>query len=172
METLESFLSRYPSFGGWTEKWRGVALEFRAGLSDELPPRWLVGSVRAIVLRDQAVLVVRSPVPMLSVGGRPEPGETLEQALRREVAEETGWTVSPLGVIGFIHVRHLDDQRPDWGRPAPDFIDLLFAATATGLAPNPSELPCEFVPLNEVEQVGIHPIERTLLTAALRKRPG
>ena len=44
--------------------------------------------VRAIILRDQAVLVVRSPVPMLSVGGRPEPGETLEQALRREVAEE------------------------------------------------------------------------------------
>lgn len=35
------------------------------------------------------------------VGGHVEPGETIEQALYREVAEETGWSVSHvLGEIG------------------------------------------------------------------------
>jgi 8-oxo-dGTP diphosphatase len=35
------------------------------------------------------------------VGGHLEPGETIEEALRREVEEETGWTVSVvLGAVG------------------------------------------------------------------------
>ena len=35
------------------------------------------------------------------VGGHVEPGETLDEALRREVEEETGWTVSlVLGQVG------------------------------------------------------------------------
>ncbi|MBV9470843.1 MAG: NUDIX domain-containing protein, partial [Abitibacteriaceae bacterium] len=120
----------------------------------------------AIVLRDNEVLVVRSSVPILSVGGRCHSGETLEQTLLREVAEETGWIVSPLGVIGFTHCRHLDDQRPDWGRPAPDFIDPLFAVVAEAFdiqLMDSTALPCEFVPVDDVERLGVEEINRRFL---------
>lgn len=172
-EALEAFLSRHPSFGGWREEWLGVPLEFRACLSDELPPRAWVGSVRAIVLRNDEVLLVHSSVPILSVGGRCQPGETMEQTLLREVAEETGWRVAPVGVIGFIHCRHRDEQRPDWGRPAPDFIDPLFAVVAElfdAELMDPTSPRCEFVSTDEVERLGVEEINRTFLREALRTR--
>jgi 8-oxo-dGTP pyrophosphatase MutT (NUDIX family) len=170
---LESFLARHPSFGGWTDEWLGVPLEFRVHLSKELPDRTFVGSVRGVVLRGEEVLLVHSSVPILSVGGRCETNETLEQTLVREVAEETGWLVSILGVIGFIHCRHLDEQRPDWGRPAPDFIDPMFAVVAEtfdAALKNPDELECEFVSIQKVKHLGVHEIDRTFLAEALKNR--
>ncbi len=172
-KALETFLLRYPSFGGWREEWDGVPLEFRTCLSDELPPRAFVGSVRAIVLRGNEVLLVHSSVPILSVGGRCKPEETIEQTLLREVAEETGWKVSPVGVIGFIHCRHLDEQRPSWGRPAPDFIDPLFAVAAETFDETlmDSTMPkCEFVSVDAVQSLGVEEINRTFLCEAMRKR--
>ena len=172
-EGLEAFLARHPSFGGWREEWDGVPLEFRTCLSDELAPRAFVGSVRAIVLRDEEVLLVHSSVPILSVGGRCKPGETVEQTLFREVAEETGWKVSLVGVIGFIHCRHLDEQRPAWGRPAPDFIDPLFVVVAEEFdvkLMDSNESKCEFVPIDQVEGLGVEEINRKFLCEAVQKR--
>jgi 8-oxo-dGTP pyrophosphatase MutT (NUDIX family) len=171
---IESFLARYESFSvaqHW--EWLGVPLEARFYLVDDLPPREYVGSVRAFVLRDNNVLVVQSSPPVFSVGGRCEPGETIEQTLVREVVEESGWRVKPLAVIGFVHCRHLDAQRPDWGRPAPDFIDPIFAASAVEQRPEQlgqNELPSEFVPVATVEEHGIDEVSRIFLREALRKR--
>jgi 8-oxo-dGTP pyrophosphatase MutT (NUDIX family) len=170
---LEQFLARHASFGSWREEWLGVPLEFRTFLADELPPRAFVGSVRAIVLRDNKVLLVHSETPILSVGGRCEPGETIEQTLLREVAEETGWNVSPVAVIGFTHCHHLDGQRPDWGRPAPDWIDPCFAVLAETFDARLIEADaarCAFVPADEAERCGLHEIDRVWLREALRKR--
>lgn len=169
---LLPFLERHPAFGEWQEAWLGVPLHLRAGLSDEPPPVAFVGSVRAVVLRGAEVLVVRTPAPLLTVGGRREPGEALEQTLRREVAEETGWLVCPLGVIGFIHVRHLDGQRPAWGRPAPDFVDPVFAAVAEhfdGRRRSPGEAGGVFVPVERAERLGLSEVDRVFLRAALGK---
>ena len=170
---LKSFFSQYPSFGEWSEKWLGIPLENRACLSDELPPRQSIGSVRAVVLRGDEVLLVHSGVPILSIGGRCEPGETLEEALLRECGEESGWLVSPLAVIGFVHHRHLDEQRPAWARPSPDFVDPIFAVNAIEYDVrllSPSELDCEFVPVGDVGRLGVGEIDRTFLREALRKR--
>ena len=170
---LASFLARHPSFGGWREEWLGVPLEFRTCLADELPPRAYVGSVRALVLRDDEVLLVHSSPPILSVGGRCKPGETIVETLLREVGEETGWRVTPLAVLGFVHARHLDEQRPDWGRPAPDFVDPLFVVSAVKYDPallGLHETRCEFVSLSAVERLGIEEINQTFLREALRKR--
>lgn len=172
MSELTTFLARYPPFGSWTESWEDVPLEFHVSLSSELPPQAFVGSVRALVLRGEKVLLVHASVPILNVGGRCESGETLQETLLREVAEETGWRVSPIAVIGFIHARHLDKQRPNWGRPAPDFVDPLFAVEAlfdAGLQ-KPDEHPCEFIPISDVERFGVHEFDRTFLREALRKR--
>ncbi len=53
---LKSFLDQYPAFGGWREQWNGVPLVFRTCLSNQLPPREFIGSVRAIVIRGVAAL--------------------------------------------------------------------------------------------------------------------
>ena len=169
---IEAFLSRHTPFGDWHEEWLGVPLEFHTYLSHEVPLRALVGSVRAIVLRDKEVLLVHSSVPLLSVGGRCRSEETIEQTLLREVAEETGWRVTPIGVIGFIHARHLDEQRPNWGRPAPDFIDPFFAVVAKEFDASLIETDaprCEFIPITDVESLGVEEINRRFLSAALQK---
>jgi 8-oxo-dGTP pyrophosphatase MutT (NUDIX family) len=170
---LQSFLDRHQSFGGWTDAWEGAPLDFRVFVSGELPRREWVGSVRALVLRGEQVLLVHSRPPILNVGGRCEAGETIEQTLHREVGEETGWRVRSMGIIGFMHARHLDDQRREWGRPAPDWIDPLFAVEAVAYDPSllgSKETACEFVPIGEVERHGIETINRTFLAEAVRKR--
>lgn len=55
--------------------------------------------VAAVILRDAKVLLVVSKKhgETVTPGGRVEPGETHEQALRREVLEETGLTVTAVG---------------------------------------------------------------------------
>lgn len=172
-EELAAFLQRHTAFGGWKAEWLGVPLEARTCLSRELPPRRLVGSVRALVLRAESVLLVNSVPPILSVGGRCQAGETIEETLLREVAEESGWQVRPIGVIGFVHCRHLDEQRPDWGRPAPHFLDPIFATTALQFdvaARLQHEVATELVPIATLGGRGVDEINRRFLAEALRLR--
>jgi 8-oxo-dGTP diphosphatase len=57
----------------------------------------------AIIKQDQLLLVERARPPAQGMfafpGGRVEPGETLEEAARRELFEETGLSVTSLEVI-------------------------------------------------------------------------
>lgn len=170
--TIQSFLNRHASFAEWQETWDGVPLAFNAYLSDELPRRDWVGSVRAILFRDDQVLVVKAEQPGPVVGGRCEPGETIEQTLTRETAEETGWRVRPVAVVGFRHIRHTDDQRPAWGRPAPEFFDPLFAVRAEEFdrtLKGVNETPCEFLPLAAIDRIGLDPINLAFFHEAVRK---
>lgn len=69
-----------------------------------MTPRLAVGAV--VVARDRILLVRRATEPAAGKwsvpGGRVEEGETLEEAVRREVKEETGLDVEVGDLLGFV----------------------------------------------------------------------
>jgi mutator protein MutT len=84
------------------------------------------------VVRDESgrILVVRRARPpsqgLWSIpGGRVEPGETLAEAARREVREETGLDVDVREILGHVDIPH--------GDTVYDVAD--FAATVSGNVP-------------------------------------
>jgi 8-oxo-dGTP diphosphatase len=85
-------------------------------------------AVSAVIFRDSKVLLVRrARRPALGLysvpGGRVEFGETLAQALAREVMEETGLTIALAGLAGWR------EAVPDPRRGNPGhFVILSFAA--------------------------------------------
>lgn len=114
-----------------------MPLEFHTYLSQALPPVHYVTSVRALVFRGDKILVSCNEADIHIVpGGRLEAGEGFEQALRREVREETGWIISEPRLLGFIHFHHLAAKPAGYSYPHPDFIQLVFQAEA--LAHDPS----------------------------------
>lgn len=157
------------------DTWGALRLRVHTYLTEQFPPLELVTSVRAVVLRGAEVLVVRDPTRQhVLPGGRREPAETLEQTLRREVLEETGWELGPPHLIGVIHFRHLTDRPPDYAYPYPDFLQLAYAVEAVRHVPlaqvsGDYELEARLCPLPEVEHLALRRGERVLLQAALKQ---
>lgn len=86
-------------------------------------------AVSAAILRDGKVLVVRrARHPALNLytlpGGVVEAGETLHDALIREVREETQLTIEPVALAGHREVITRDPE----GRAERHFVILSFAA--------------------------------------------
>jgi len=86
-------------------------------------------AVSAAILRGGKVLVVRrARKPALGVytlpGGAVEAGETLEEAVKREVREETALEIAPVSLAGHREVILRDAQ----GRVERHFVILCFAA--------------------------------------------
>jgi len=106
-------------------------------LADErLYPKRPFLAVSAAILRDGKVLIVRrARKPALGVytlpGGVVEAGETLEQAIVREVKEETALDIAPVTLAGHREVVIRDDE----GRVERHFVILCFAARWLGGEP-------------------------------------
>jgi len=86
-------------------------------------------AVSAAIIRDGRVLIVRRARPPAEgvftlPGGVVEAGELLQEALLREVREETALTVEPIALAGYREVIRRDDA----GRVERHFVILAFAA--------------------------------------------
>jgi 8-oxo-dGTP diphosphatase len=86
-------------------------------------------AVSAVIMRDgQFLAVQRARPPMQGLftlpGGAVETGESLVEALRREVLEETGLIIEPLDLAGYRDVITRDNA----GRVQAHFLILAFAA--------------------------------------------
>lgn len=107
--------------------------------------------VLCVVVRNGEILLVRRAIPEGRLmwqfpGGTVEPGETLEDAAKREVSEETGLSVGELRLLG-------QRVHPDTGRRV-----HYFAGTPVGVdlsvSLNPGELSeGRFVKAAEVEKL-------------------
>ena len=156
--------------------WGDLRLRVRSYLIPDLPPLKYVTCVRAIVTRQGAVLVVREPDrPNIWPGGRREPGETVVQTLRREVLEETGWSVEGIVRLGCQHFQHLGPRPENYPYPYPDFLQTIYTAAAgqrqrTHTDPDGYMLDAAFQPLSQVYTFNLTPGERCFLDAALNLR--
>ncbi len=175
-QTLKAFLRGRTPLAEECLDWSGVGKEFVQTRTtytldpSDAPPLNLVTSVRAILTRGPQIMVMRDPdgehiVP----GGRLDDGEGLLEALRRELLEETGWTVrGEPERIGLFHY-HIHSPKPAGHRyPYPDFLQLLYRAEAESYYPEALEvdgfeLGAEFRSSAEVRRLPLTAGERALL---------
>ncbi|HEX3859964.1 MAG TPA: NUDIX hydrolase [Pseudolabrys sp.] len=117
-------------------------------------------AVSAAIVRDGKVLVVRrarNPGQHLYTlpGGAVEAGERLDEAIIREVREETSLTIEPAALAGYREVIVRDNE----GRFERHFVILCFAARWLAGEPTPNEelsearwrLPAEIADLKTTE---------------------
>jgi len=114
--------------------WGDQRLERRLYATAEAPPDDLVSSVRAVVFRKGAVVVIRDHDGSghIMPGGRREAGESQDEALVREIGEETGWRFEAARCFGFLHFRHLTPKPEGYAYPYPEFFQTLHVVEATG----------------------------------------
>jgi 8-oxo-dGTP pyrophosphatase MutT (NUDIX family) len=112
--------------------WPSMRLRRRTFIGEVAWPHELALSARAVVFKGSRVVVVRTSTgpPHVQPGGGIESGESFEQAARREVLEETGWTLGTLTPLGIHHFQPLGPPPAQFRRRWGDFVHPLFVAEA------------------------------------------
>ncbi|HEV8636472.1 MAG TPA: NUDIX domain-containing protein [Chloroflexota bacterium] len=123
--------------------------ELRLVLSDALPPVERVTAAFGLVFDGDRFLMTKLreetrgwDIP----GGGVEPGETPEEAMRREVHEETGVRLGPARLFARQEVRLLGPRPTDYCLPYPDSYMLFYRAPIAAIDP--------FVATDEAEERG------------------
>ncbi|HTR22958.1 MAG TPA: NUDIX hydrolase [Terriglobales bacterium] len=103
-------------------------------MTREFPDKPLVGVGAVIVKNDRVLLIKRGQAPLLGEwslpGGVLECGETLREAVTREVCEETSLTVEPVEMLGvYERVIRTDDGRVRYHYVLIDYLCRPVAGT-------------------------------------------
>lgn len=175
-EDLAAFLSHHEAGAEGSAVWGGGALSFRvtAHLASVAPPLQYVTSVRSLVFRGKDVLVLRQPDGSASLlpGGRCEAGERLEDTLRREVLEETGWIPHSPVMLGVLHFHHRSPRPEGYAYPYPDFLQVVYMSGAgeyqpAAMVPDEYVIDALFRPIRDVLRMEWTLGERLFLDEAL-----
>jgi len=115
-------------------------------------------AVGAVVFRGHEVLLIRRGKPprqgQWSIpGGRVEWGETLCEAVRREVREETGCEIADLVLCDALEAIHPASE----GLPARHLVLIDYAARWVSGKPRAGDdaADARFVPLTDIESLGL-----------------
>ena len=171
---LAAFLGPLTPFVEEVVTWNVGIMRLACYLTDGAPPRGYVTSARALVTDGDRVLVVQDPEGKhILPGGRLEPGETPEDALQRELLEETGWSLASFSPIGVLHFTHIDPVPKGSPYPYPDFIQVVYAGNPEAYHPELKEaddyvLGSELVPVVEARRLPLGAGQVGFLDAATR----
>jgi 8-oxo-dGTP pyrophosphatase MutT (NUDIX family) len=108
--------------------WPSARLRNRTFIGGFDFPSELLISARAVVFKDSRVVVVDEV--HIEPGGGLEPGETIEAAARREIAEESGWSVAELKPLGFHFLEPLTPRPADSTRRWGGMVHAIYVAEA------------------------------------------
>jgi 8-oxo-dGTP diphosphatase len=121
------------------------------------PKRPLLGVGALIFEGDRILMALRGRQPLMGLwslpGGLVETGESLENAIRREVREETGLEVRPLGVLKiFERIMRDADGAPEYHYV---LIDYICRATGGTLCAGDDACRAEWVRRRELKKLEI-----------------
>ena len=176
---LEKYLGNSTKLGSIDVMWGEgtMPVKITTYLSDTIAPERYISSARSIVFKGNSVLVVsqENGHQYILPGGRLEPGESPLEALHREILEETGWTISDLKHIGFMHLYYHFSKPDGFKYPYPDSIWSIFISEALEyksemIIPDDWVDDSEFRDIIEVKQLPLDKVELLLLDEALKLR--
>ncbi len=176
-DELAAFLGSLTPFAEQTVAWPASTMRLACYLTDKMPPRRYVTSARAVVFDGENVLVVQDPNNThIMPGGRLEPNETPEDALQREVLEETGWSLARFRPIGILHFTQIDPVPESWSYPYPEFLQIVYAASADLYHPELKEvggyeLSSEFLSAADARCLSLDMGQQVFLNTALGQSP-
>ncbi len=175
-DDLAAFLRQLTPFAEEVVAWPPINLRLACYLTERTPPRTHMTSARAVVINGDRVLVVRDPSNRhILPGGRLQAHEGPEDALRREVLEETGWSLECFRPIGILHYTHIDPMPEGWSYPYPDFIQIVYAGSAGEYHPEMKEVDgyeigSEFLLLADVQSLSLNMGQHVFLDTAVGLR--
>lgn len=115
-------------------RWLPIPNEIALILDNELPPTHLITSAFALAFQGRSILMTNLNSRGWDIpGGHLEPGESPEEAVRREVVEETGVQLADLRFFGYQHIRLLAPCPSNYRHPYPDSYQTFFLATVANM---------------------------------------
>jgi mutator protein MutT len=143
-------------------------------MTRDYPDRPIVGVAAVVIEDDRVVLVRRGRPPAYGEwslpGGAVEPGETLEEAVVREVAEEIGFNVEVVELVAVLDRIFWDQEGGVHYHYV--LIDFLCRKTGGKLRASSDAISCSQVPFSALTQYNLTEETRGVISKAYQRFSG